>query len=754
MYNLKSKYTYMRKFFIAVIAFSLSVAALAQASGIPAYLDCTKPIEDRVEDALSRLTLEEKVGLIHAQSKFSSRGVPRLGIPELWTTDGPHGIRSEVMWDEWHQAGWTNDSCVAFPALTCLAATWNPDMAALYGKSIGEEARYRNKNVLLGPGVNMYRTPLNGRNFEYMGEDPYLASQMVVPYIRGVQSNGVAACVKHYALNNQELHRHTTNAMPDDRTLYEIYLPAFKAAVVDGGTWSIMGSYNLYKNQHVCHNQYLLNDILKVEWGFDGAVVSDWGGTHDTAQAIANGLDLEFGTWTDGRTMGKTNAYDSYFMADPYLELIRSGKVGTEELDDKVRRVLRLMFRTSMSPDRPYGSMCSPDHYAAAREIGVEGIVLLRNEGGVLPLDLTAPRKVLVVGENAIKMMTVGGGSSSLKAQHEISPLDGLREALDGKAEVSYARGYVGDVNTGQDGVATGQNLADGRPADVLIAEAVELAKDADYVIFVGGLNKSWHQDCEDSDREQYGLPYGQDAVIEALAGVNKNLVVVNVSGNAVAMPWVVKVPAIVQAWYLGSETGNALADVLTGRVNPSGKLPFTFPVRLEDVGAHAVGEYPGVKRPDEDVWDEKYNEGVLTGYRWHDTKKISPLFAFGHGLSYTDFAYGKLTADKKSMTESETITFEIPVTNTGKVAGAEVVQLYISDPKCSFLRPAKELKGFEKVYLEPGQTKTVTFTVGRDALSYFDADRHEWVAEPGKFTAHAASASDDIRSSVDFTLK
>ncbi len=744
----------MRKFFIAVIAFSLSVAGLAQASGIPAYLDGTKPIEERVEDALSRLTLEEKVGLIHAQSKFSSRGVPRLGIPELWTTDGPHGIRSEVMWDEWRQAGWTNDSCVAFPALTCLAATWNPDMAALYGKSIGEEARYRNKNVLLGPGVNMYRTPLNGRNFEYMGEDPYLASQMVVPYIKGVQSNGVAACVKHYALNNQELHRHTTNAMPDDRTLYEIYLPAFKAAVVDGGTWSIMGSYNLYKNQHVCHNQYLLNDILKGEWGFDGAVVSDWGGAHDTAQAIANGLDLEFGTWTDGRTMGKTNAYDSYFMADPYLELIKSGKVGTEELDDKVRRVLRLMFRTSMSPDRPYGSMCSPDHYAAAREIGVEGIVLLRNEGSVLPLDLTAPRKVLVVGENAIKMMTVGGGSSSLKAQHEISPLDGLREALDGKAEVSYARGYVGDVNTGQDGVATGQNLADGRPAEELIAEAVELAKDADYVIFVGGLNKSWHQDCEDSDREQYGLPYGQDAVIEALAGVNKNLVVVNVSGNAVAMPWVAKVPAIVQAWYLGSETGNALADVLTGRVNPSGKLPFTFPVRLEDVGAHAMGEYPGVKRPDEDVWDEKYNEGVLTGYRWHDTKKISPLFAFGHGLSYTDFAYGKLTADKKSMTESETVTFEIPVTNTGKVAGTEVVQLYISDPKCSVLRPTKELKGFKKVYLEPGQTKTVTFTVGRDALSYFDADRHEWVAEPGKFTAHAASASDDIRSSVDFTLK
>ncbi len=745
----------MKKFAVATIATLLiSAAGTTMSAEIPVYLDKSKALEERVEDALSRLTLEEKIGLIHAQSKFSSKGVGRLGIPELWTSDGPHGIRPEVLWDQWKQAGWTNDSCVAFPALTCLAATWNPEMALLYGKSIGEEARYRKKNVLLGPGVNIYRTPLNGRNFEYMGEDPYLASKMVVPYVQGVQSNGVATCVKHYALNNQELHRHTTNALPDDRTLYEIYLPAFKAAVNEGGTWSIMASYNLYKNQHVCHNQYLLNDILKGEWGFDGAVISDWGGTHDTDQAITNGLDLEFGTWTDGRTMGKTNAYDSYFLADPYLEQIKSGKVGTKELDDKVRRVLRLMFRTSMGDNQSFGSICSPEHYSAARKIGGEGIVLLRNEGSMLPLDLSSPKKILVVGENAVKMMTVGGGSSSLKAQHEISPLEGLRNAVAGKAEVTYARGYVGDVNTKQDGVATGQNLGETRSAEDLTNEAVELAKNADYVIFIGGLNKSGHQDCEDSDREQYGLPYGQDAVIEALAQANKNLIVVNVSGNAVAMPWADKVPAIVQAWYLGSEAGNALADVLTGEINPSGKLPFTFPERLEDVGAHAMGEYPGVKRADEDVWDEKYNEGILVGYRWHDTKKIKPLFAFGHGLSYTDFKYGKLTADKKSVTKEDTITFEIPVTNTGKVAGAEVVQLYISDPKCSVLRPVKELKGFKKVYLEPGETQTVTFTIGSDALSYFDADRHEWVAEPGKFTASAASASDDIRSTADFELK
>ena len=405
----------------------------------PAYLDESLPVEERVEDALSRMTTEEKVALTHAQSKFSSAGVPRLGIPEVWCTDGPHGIRAEVLWDEWDQAGWTSDSCTAFPALTALAASWDPSLAGLYGTVIGEEARYRKKDVLLGPGVNIYRTPLNGRNFEYMGEDPFLAATMVVPYVQGVQRNNVAACVKHYALNNQETARFFTNVTVDDRTLYEIYLPAFKAAV-DGGAWAIMGSYNLYKGQWNCHNQYLLNDILKGEWGFDGVVISDWGGVHDTDQAITNGLDMEFGSWTNGLTMGKTNAYDSYFLANPYLERIRSGQVGTTELDDKARRILRLIFRTSMNPEHKTGKFTSPEHYAAARKIGAEGIVLLKNDGGILPL--RGAKKILVVGENAIKMMTVGGGSSSLKAQHEVSPLDGLREALPG-VEVVYERGYV-----------------------------------------------------------------------------------------------------------------------------------------------------------------------------------------------------------------------------------------------------------------------------------------------------------------------
>lgn len=738
------------KFFIPAVMVFSAVTLFGQT---PVYLDNSADIEDRIDDVMKRLTTEEKVAMLHAQSKFSSPGVKRLGIPDIWMTDGPHGIRPEVLWDEWDQAGWTNDSCVAFPALSCLAATWNEEMSYLYGVSIGEEARYRNKTVLLGPGVNIYRTPLNGRNFEYMGEDPYLASKMVVPYVKGVQSNGVAACVKHFALNNNEINRHTSNVIVDDRTLYEIYLPAFKAAVEDGGTWTIMGAYNLYKNQHACHNEYLLNDILKGEWEFDGVVVSDWGGTHNTDQAIKNGLDMEFGSWTDGLSANVKNVYDSYYLANPYLERIRSGEVGTEELDDKVRRILRLAFRTVMRQDRPFGNMLSEAHYQAAREIGNEGIVLLKNENNILPIVPGENCSILVVGENAIKMMTVGGGSSSLKVQREISPLEGLENAFGGKAEIIYSRGYVGDVSGEYNGVRTGQNLKENRSPEELLAEAVGNAQKADYVIFIGGLNKSYHQDCENSDRAGLGLPYGQDQVISALAEANENLIVVNISGNAVAMPWIDKVPAVVQTWYLGSEAGNSIADVLSGVANPSGKLPFTFPVALEDCPAHSAGEYPGTKRND-GIWDIEYKEGIFVGYRWYEKENIKPLFAFGHGLSYTEFSYGKASADSKSMTGDGSITVSLDITNTGKTTGKEVVQLYISDMKSSLPRPEKELKDFRKIELEPGETSTVTFTIEKEDLSYFDPEKHDWVAEPGKFKALIGSASDDIRAEISFALE
>ena len=601
------KYVFIATVTLFCTALSAACGDRQPRSGVAVYLDESQPVEKRVEDALSRMTLEEKVAILHAQSKFSSAGVPRLGIPEVWCTDGPHGIRPEVLWDEWEQAGWTNDSCTAFPALTCLAATWNPEMSALYGKSIGEEARYREKDILLGPGVNIYRTPLNGRNFEYMGEDPYLSSRMVVPYIQGVQKNGVAACVKHFVLNNQEQNRLYHDVVVDDRALHEIYLPAFRAAVQEGGVWALMGAYNKYKGQHCCHNQYLLNDILKRDWAFDGVVVSDWGGAHDTKQAAENGLDLEFGSWTNGVdwSLDISNVYDNYFLAGPYLELLRQGKVSTEQLDDKARRVLRLIFRTAMNTQKPFGSMNSPEHLAAARRIAGEGMVLLKNDGGVLPIYLAKAKTIAVVGENAIKMMTVGGGSSSLKVQHEYTPLEGIRAAADGKAEVIYERGYVGDVTGDYNGVKTGQDLSEKRSEAQLIADAVAAACKADAVIFVGGLNKGRHQDSEQVDRLEYGLPYGQDRVIEALAEANPNLAVVIVSGNAVAMPWIGRVPAVLEAWFSGSEAGNALADVVFGAVNPSGKLPFTFPVRLEDNSAHALGEYPGTDKV-------TYNESIF----------------------------------------------------------------------------------------------------------------------------------------------
>ena len=714
---------------------------------VAVYLDESQPIEKRVEDALSRMTLEEKVAILHAQSKFSSAGVPRLGIPEVWCTDGPHGIRPEVLWDEWDQAGWTNDSCTAFPALTCLAATWNPEMSALYGKSIGEEARYREKDILLGPGVNIYRTPLNGRNFEYMGEDPYLSSRMVVPYIEEVQKNGVAACVKHFALNNQEAHRHGIDVEVDDRALNEIYLPAFKAAVQEGGAWAVMGAYNKYKGEHCCHNRYLLNDILKRDWAFDGVVVSDWGGTHDTKQAAENGLDMEFGSWTDGLSWGASNAYDNYYLAAPYLDMLRKGEASTATLDDKARRVLRLIFRTAMNTRKPFGSLNSPEHLAAARRIAGEGMVLLKNEGGVLPIDLGRAKTIAVVGENAIKMMTVGGGSSSLKVRHEYTPLEGIRAAAAGKAEVIYERGYVGDVTGDYNGVKTGQDLSESRSEAQLIADAAAAARKADAVIFVGGLNKSNHQDCEGDDRLQYGLPYAQDKVIGALAEANPNLAVVIVSGNAVAMPWIDRVPAVLEAWFSGSEAGNALADVVFGAVNPSGKLPFTFPVRLEDNDAHTLGEYPGADKV-------KYNESIFVGYRWHDKEQLKPLFAFGHGLSYTAFAVGNVKADRTTLAPNGSIRISADVTNTGDRAGAEVVQLYIGDEQSSLPRPVKELKGFQKVSLNPGQTRTVTFEITSGMLQYYDDAKGAWVAEPGAFTAYVGAASDDIRGTVEFELK
>ena len=735
-----------------IMAWVLLCTLCLTAQNVPTYLDGSKSVEQRVQDALSRMTVAEKIAIIHAQSKFSAPGVPRLGIPGIWCTDGPHGIRPDVLWDEWDQAGATNDSCVAFPALTCLAATWNPDMALLYGKSIGEEARYRNKNVLLGPGVNIYRSPLCGRNFEYMGEDPLLTSTMVVPYVQGVQQNGVAACVKHYALNNQEVARDRINVLVDDRTLHEIYLPGFKAAITEGKAWAIMPGYNKYNGDHACENSVLLLDILKGDWAFDGVAISDWGAVHNTMKVASNGLDMEFGSWTNGLNWGTSNAYDDYFLAKPYEKLILEGKLPMKDLDDKAARVLRLIMRTEMNRNRPYGSLNSPEHYAAARRIAGEGIVLLKNDKKLLPV---APdvRKILVVGENAIKMMTVGGGSSSLKVQRETLPLDGLRaKAANRGIEVAYERGYVGDVTGEYNGVTTGQNLNESRSADRLIADAVEAAKQADMVIFIGGLNKSEHQDSEGTDREDFALPYNQNRVIEALVEANSNTVVVALTGNAYAMPWLGKVPAVVQGWYIGSEAGNAIADVIFGDVNPSGKLPFTFAKSLTDYAPHATADslmYPGV---DGNV---VYKEGLNIGYRYTDKLRADRVnFAFGHGLSYTEFRLGKPVASARQFNGQGTIEVTVAVTNIGDRSGAEVVQAYVSDAKCSVERPIKELKAFRKVTVAPGQTQNATLSFDRRAFAFYNPTTKLWTIEPGKFEILIGTASNRITAKIPVEVK
>ncbi len=733
----------MKKLFFCSLLALFTLQTQAQTKSVPVYLDESKPIEARVNDALSKMTLEEKIAMIHAQSKFSTPGCRRLGIPEIWMSDGPHGVRMEIDWDTWNHAGWTNDSCTAFPALTCLAATFNPELSLEYGNALGEEARFRKKDIILGPGVNIYRTPMNGRNFEYLGEDPYLASKMVVPFIQGVQQNGVAACMKHFALNNQELWRGHIDVEVSDRALYEIYLPAFKAGVQEGKVWAIMGSYNKFRGQYCSHNERLVNKILKGEWGFDGVLVTDWGSAHDTKEAALNGLDIEMGSWTNGLTWGESFAYDNYFMAQPYLEMIRKGELPESSLDEKVKRVLRLNFRTNMNRNRPYGSFATQEHADVARKVAEQGIVLMKNERNFFPIAKNRYKKIVVIGENATRSLTVGGGSSELKVKQEISPLEGLK-AKYGENNVAYTMGYGSGPTVYDNFVPSPYN------ADSLKREALALAKGADLILFFGGLNKNFQQDCEGADRITYDLPFGQNELIDDLLKVNKNLAIILVSGNAVSMPWLDKVPALMQSWYLGSEAGSATANVIAGDINPSGKLPYSIPKKLEDNGAMSFGtiSYPG------DSIKQIYKEDILVGYRWHDTKKIPALFPFGYGLSYTTFEYGKANTDKKEYGKDETIKVSVTVTNKGKVDGAESVQVYASQSKPSVERPEKELKAFKKVFLKAGETQTVELAVPIKDLAFFDEKSHNWTVESDQFTLHCAASSADVKSSVTVKIK
>lgn len=725
----------MKQFFLSLLwALYLFANAL--------YAQNLQTLEQKIDSVLSLLTLEEKVAMCHAQSKFTSPGVPRLGIPQIHMSDGPHGVRAEIKWDSWEHAGWTNDSITAFPALTCLAATFNPELSKAYGLAIGEEARYRNKDILLGPGVNMYRTPLNGRNFEYMGEDPFLASKMVVPYIHGVQQNGVAACVKHYALNNQEQWRDHINVEVSDRALYEIYLPAFHAAVKKGEVWSLMSAYNQYQGQYCSHNEKLTKKILKEDWAFDGVVVSDWGAVHDTKEAALYGMDIEMGTGTDGLTYSTENAYDNYYLALPFLEMIKSGEIDESVVNEKVRRILRLMYRTNMNTKRPLGSMNSKAHSQVAYEVASEGIVLLKNENNFFPIDLQRKMTIAVIGQNAVNSMTKGGGSSELKARYEISPLEGIRKEFP-NANILYSQGYAYGPSV------YGQEVESELNEELLKTEAIKVAKDADLVLFIGGLNKNHFQDCEGGDRKHLELPYQQNHLITEIQKVNENIGVILISGNAVAMPWIKKVKGLVQTWYLGSETGHALANVLSGDVNPSGKLPFSFPLRLEDNSAHYFGEssYPG------DGMNQYYTDDILIGYRWHETKKIDPLFAFGYGLSYTNFELKNMKTDKKNYSAGDHIKISCLLKNTGLVEGAETIQLYVGKPNSKVTRAKKELKAFEKVWLAKGEDQVVELSIEVDQLAYYDENISDWNLEQGSYIIYLGNASNNIIEEVKIKI-
>ncbi len=683
---------------------------------------------DKINKLIKQMTLEEKVRMIHASSSFTSGGVARLGIPEFVTSDGPHGVRPEHGRD-WKLDNNLLDSGTYLPTGVCLAATWNPDLGYAFGSVIGSEAKFRGKNIMLGPGINIIRTPLNGRNFEYQSEDPYLVSKMVVGYIRGVQDQGISACVKHYAANNQELWRHTIDVHMSERALREIYLPGFKAAVQEGGVNTLMGSYNKFRGQWASQNHYLLTQILRKEWGFKGVVMSDWDAVNNTVQPLWNGMDLEMGT---DLHMLPNPDYNKFFMADTVVSLVRKNMMPEYIIDEKVRRILYVMFKTGMiGGARPTGEYNTKKHQETAAKVAEEGIVLLKNENGILPLKKSSLRSVAVIGYNAERKQSMGGGSSQVRAFYEITALAGIQNMVSKNIAVTYSPGY--EIRRGAKANAE------------LIRQAVEAASKAEVAIIVGGWTHGfdysvWSDnayDAEDFDKPDMYMPFGQDELIRAVLKANPKTIVVLMGGGAIDMTqWVDKAPAILQAWYPGLEGGNALAKIIFGEVNPSGKLPMTFPKKLEDHPSHKLGEYPG------DSVYVNYYDDIYVGYRYFDTYKTEPQFAFGHGLSYTSFEYSnlKLSAAGKGATLSFTIK------NTGKLAGAEVAQVYVKQLHPSLPRPEKELKGFKKISLQPGESKTVTIALNENAFQYYDDIKNEWVKEKGSYDILVGGSSRSIK--------
>jgi beta-glucosidase len=714
-----------------IAAFMILASSCQQAENKTETVD----VKAKIEFLISQLTLEEKVAMIHASSPFTSGGVERLGIPELVMSDGPHGVRHEHGRD-WEKDKNVYDSSTYLPVGTALAATWNPDLGYQFGTVLGSEANFRGKDIILGPGLNIIRSPLNGRNFEYLTEDPYLNAQMTVGYVKGVQDQGVAACAKHYIANSLEYERDMVNVEMSDRALREIYLPGFKAAVQEGGVLSIMSAYNKLRGTYCSHSAYLLDEILKEEYGFEGLVMSDWNAVKSTMGAVNVGLDIEMGTDLDMQRRGVKVDFNKFHLGDTVITLVKNGMVEESAIDKKVRRILNVMFKIHKFDERPPGAYNTPEHQAIARKVAEEAIVLLKNKNA-LPLQKDNVKKLAVIGANANWKHAGAGGSSQVKAFYEITPLAGLQNLLGDEVAIDYAPGYVIEKDAGAD--------------DKLIQEAVKAVTEAETAIFVGGwihgYTDNWDDnafDAENIDKPSMHLPFGQDKLIGAVLKANPNTIIVLMGGGPIDMTaWEAEAKAIVQAWYPGMEGGNALADILFGNVNPSGKLPMTFPQKLEDSPTQVLAKFP-----DENLLID-HKEDIYVGYRYYDTYDVVPAFAFGHGLSYTTFEYKDLSVEQTG----DMVSVKLKVTNTGPVAGAEVVQVYIKDEEAALERPEKELKAFQKVMIEPGTTATVTLELGKEAFSYYDDTRQEWVLEPGKFEILVGSSSRDIRLNGEVML-
>ena len=728
---------------IGVIACGLFLNAAAASSQVT---DKEKvQMEKRIEKLIKKMTLEEKVGLLHGNSKFYVAGVERLGIPEWSLSDGPHGVRAEINRHDWAYAGWTNDSASYFPTGTAFAAAWNPELAYRRGEVLGEEARWRKKDVLLGPGVNIIRSPLCGRNFEYMSEDPYMNSVLAVAYIKGLQSRDVACSVKHFAVNNQETNRTTVDVECSERALREIYLPAFKAAVQEGGALTVMAAYNKFRGEFCAENNYLVCKILRNEWGFDGVYVTDWGAAHSTIPSMEAGLDLEMGTLID--------KYEDWYYANPLIEAVKSGKIPMSLVDEKVGDVLRVMIKTNvLDPKKRFGpgSMYTKEHQQATYDAAAEAIVLLKNQNNLLPLDFSSIKSLAVIGDNATRKHSNGGLSSEIKAVYEVTPLEALRAKWGDKVDIRFAQGYeklstfVEGSNNGQ---SSGTFSSKTQESDALLKEAVEVARTSDVALLVCGLNHDY--DTESFDRLNMDIPYGQVELIQEVVKANPRTIVVMIAGSPLNMAAVdICSPAIVWAWFNGMEGGNALVDVLSGKVNPSGKMPFTTPVSLDQSPAHALGNFPG-----RDL-KVNYEEDILVGYRWFDTKGLPVVYPFGYGLSYTTFNYSNLNTDKKTYDQADTIQATFTLTNTGDREGAEVAQLYVSDPVCSVMRPVKELKGFKKVFLKPGESRRITLDIPVSSLAFYSEAQSQFVVEPGEFILQLGASTSDIKQKISIDVK